>query len=112
MDFDAVDDGDDGGIHRDVLQALGVAGGAALAEQHQFAFAGTDGVDGDDGVLAVLEFGRVLVVDQLGPEQEQCPADHELVLLGGDDLSDDFREEHGVMGLPMADGEVSGWARR
>jgi hypothetical protein len=42
-----------------------------------------------------LNLDGILVVDQLRAEQQQFPADHLLVLLGRDDLSDDFSEEHG-----------------
>jgi hypothetical protein len=69
LDFDAVDDSDDGGVHRDEFEALGGTGGAALAEHDKLALPGTDGIDGDDGIGSVFEFGRVLVIDQLGTEQ-------------------------------------------
>lgn len=92
--FDAVDDRDDGGIDGDLLEALSGTGGAALAEHHEFAITGADRIDGDDGVLSVLEFRGVLLVDKLGAQQEEFPADHLLVFFGRDDLSNDFSEEH------------------
>ena len=94
VDFDTVDDGHDGGIDRDQLESLRGTGRTALAEKNQLTLTGADSVNGDDGVLTVLEFGRILVVNELGPEKEQFPSDHQLVFFGGDDLSDDFCEEH------------------
>jgi hypothetical protein len=97
LDFDAVDDGDDGGVHGDEFEALGGTGGAALAEHDKLAFPGTDGINSDDGVSSVFEFRRILVIDQLGTEQQEFSSHHELVLLGRDNLSNDFGEEHGRM---------------
>jgi len=93
-DFDAVDDRDDGGIHRDELQALRGASRAALAEKDEFALTGTHRVDRYNGVLAVLELGRILVVNELGTKQEKFPSDHEFVFFRRNDLSDDFCEKH------------------
>src|SRR5688500_6607213 len=50
--FDGVDDADDRGIDRTVLQARGHARGAAAHDQDGFAEAGVDRVDGDE-VIAV-----------------------------------------------------------
>ncbi len=62
LHFDAIDDGNDGGIDRDLLEALRGACRAALAEHYEFAITGADRVDSDDGVLPVLEFGGVFLV--------------------------------------------------
>lgn len=94
VDFHAVDDGDDGGIDRDQFEALRGAGRAALAEEHEFTFPGTDGIDGDDGVSPILEFGRVFVIDEFGTKQEKFPSDHEFVFFRRDNLSNDFCEKH------------------
>jgi len=47
-------------------------------EGYQLALTGTNCVDGDNGVLTVLEFGRVLVVNELGTEKKQFLPDHDL----------------------------------
>ena len=70
--------------------ALSGTSRAALAEKHELALTRADRVDRDDGVLAVLEFGRVFIVHEFGTEQEKFPSDHELVFFRGDYLSDDF----------------------
>jgi hypothetical protein len=70
------------------------SGRAALAEEHELALTGTHRVDCDNGVLAVLKFGRILVVNEFGTEQEKFPSDHELVFFRRYDLSDDFCEKH------------------
>jgi len=93
-DLDAIDDRDDGGIHGNQFQALGGTGRAALAKEDKFAFTRAHGVDGDNGVLAVLEFGRVLVIYEFGAKQEKFPSDHEFVFFRRDYLSDDFCEKH------------------
>ena len=48
--LDRVDEADDGGVDREGFHAGGLAGRAALAEQHELADAGAERVDGDDGV--------------------------------------------------------------
>lgn len=90
QNLDTVDDGDDGGIDRDEFQPLRGTRGTALAKEDEFPFPGADGINRDDGVLAVLELGRILVVDELGTEEQKLPADHELVFFRGYDLTDDF----------------------
>jgi hypothetical protein len=94
LHFDAIDDGDDGGIDRDLLEALCGTRRAALAEHDEFAITGADRIDGDDGVLPVLEFRGVFLVDEFRAQQEELPADQLLVFFGRDDLSNDFSEEH------------------
>jgi len=111
VNFDTVDDGHNGGIDGNQLEALCGAGRTALAEKNQLTFTGTDRVDGDDGVLTVLELGRILVVNQLGPEKEQFPSDHQLVLFGGDDLSDDFCEEHQGLRIGTTHASLQGCGR-
>ena len=53
LDLDGVDDADDGGVDRAVLQARRHARRAAADDEHRLADAGIDGVDGDE----VVAFG-------------------------------------------------------
>ena len=82
-----IDDADDGGVDGAVLQARRHAGRAAADDQHGFAEAGIDRVDGDE----VAAFGLAVRIDR--PRDEQLVADEPLVLARGDDGPDDLGEQ-------------------
>lgn len=88
--FDTVNDRHDGGIYRNLFEPIRRTGGTALAEKNDLTFAGTDGVDGYDGVLAVLEFGWIFFINQTWTKEEKFSSHHEFVLFGRDNLSNDF----------------------
>ena len=81
-----VDDADDGGVDRTVLQAGRHARGAAADDEHGLADAGVDGVDGDE-IVAFRLAGRI---DRA--RDEQLGADEPLVLARRDDGADDLGE--------------------
>ena len=63
-----VDDADDGGVHRAVLQAGRHPRRAAADDQHGLADAGVDGVDGDE----VVAFGLAARIHRAGPRAACC----------------------------------------
>ena len=90
VNFDAINDRNDGSVDRDLFQSLSRTSGASLTEENELAFASTHGVDTDDGIQPVFEFRRILVVDEFRTHEEKFPSHHVLVLLGRDNLPDDF----------------------
>src|SRR5262249_60568660 len=79
---------DDGGVDRAVLHAGGHARRAAADDQHRFAEARVDGVDGDEIVAVGLAAG----IHRTG--DEQLVADEALILPRGHDGADDLDEDH------------------
>ena len=94
-DFDRVDEADDGGVHRQGLQTGALTRGTTLAEEHDIAATGAEGVDGDDSVRARAELRGVGFVDEQRPEQQEFATPHVFVFFGADDRTEDTGEEHG-----------------
>jgi hypothetical protein len=94
-DFDRVDEADDGGVHRQGFQTGALPGGTTLAEEHNVAGTGAEGVDGDHGVRARAELRRIGFVDQQRPKQQEFAAPHIFVFFGTDDRTEDTGDEHG-----------------
>src|SRR5258708_6255546 len=88
LDLDGVDDTDDGGVDRAVLQTGRHAGGTAADDEHRLAEAGGDGVDGDE----IVPLRLPARIDR--PRDEQLAADETLVFPRRHDGSYHFRENH------------------
>src|SRR5688500_3331 len=92
-DFDGVDDADDGGVDRAILQSRGQPSRAAADDQHGFADAGVDGVDGDE----VTAFRLAVRVHRA--RHHQLVADEARIFPGGDNGPDYAGEDHGELRL-------------
>src|SRR4051812_41997913 len=92
-DFDVVDDADDGGVNRTVLQARRHPGGTAADDEYGLPDAGVDRVHGYE----VTAFGLALRIHR--PDDQQLAADQPRVFPRGDDRPDDLCEKHPVSGL-------------
>src|SRR6267378_3255260 len=88
LHLDGVDDADDGGIDRAVLEAGGHAGRGSADDEHLVAEAGVDGVHGDHVARLVLAAG----VDRA--HEQELRAQEALVLPRGHHRADHPREDH------------------
>ena len=86
-----VDDADDGGIDRAILEAGRHARGAAADDEHGFADARIDGVDGHE----IAAFGLAARIHR--PRDEQLAADQPWILAGRDHGPHDLRQEHSAL---------------
>src|SRR6266516_1588890 len=88
IDFYLVDDADDGGVDRAILEAGRHPRGAAADDEHRLSDAGVDRVDRHQIVAFRLSAG----IDRT--DNEQLVADESWVLARGDDSPHDFGEKH------------------
>lgn len=64
LDFNGINQTDDGGVDGQGFHTGGVAGGTILAEKNKVTGTGVEGVDRNDGILPRFELGGILFVDQ------------------------------------------------
>src|SRR5947209_2171406 len=73
-------DADNDSVNGCFLKVRREARGTALTKENQFADARADAIYGDDRVGACAEFGRVLFVNELRPQEQQLASIHGRVL--------------------------------
>ena len=110
LHIDCIYNADNYRIHRRALHIGSEPCAASLTEKHHLAQPRTNAIHGHNGIFTGLELRRILIIDQLGTQQQQLTSRHGGILLGGNHRSFDSCEKHARfygLGRPESTGQHS-----